>query len=702
MTYRARYFIYGVIFGCCFPVFASIFDVIMQGLPLDMDSIMQVQRIQPLHWVIDSAPLFLGVFAGIKQDKVQQRTAALTEEIAERTRAEQKVKRLNRIYAVLSGINTTIVRTHGRQELFAEACRIAVEHGQFRMAWIGLLDPSGVNITPVARAGFDDGYLDQMRLITRDDVPDSYPLVAQVLRENVPIICNDIGTDPQMARWREEALRRGYCSLVVFPLVVEDKAVGLLALYATETGFFDSQEMKLLVDLASNLSFALDYLEKRDRLNYLANYDSLTGLPSRPLLLDRLNQELAHRPVSAFALLFVGIDHFKKINDSLGHNSGDQLLKQLAIRFADSLREGDTVAHLGGDEFVWIMVNMPSEEDASVLAQKILKLGAEPFIIDGRELFVTCSIGIALSTNDGKDAETLMMNASAALYRAKDQGHNNAQFCTAEMNAKALQRLTLESKLRHALEHSEFQVHYQPKLSLANGQVVGAEALVRWLHPEMGMISPADFIPLAEETGLIVPLGEWVLNNACQQMRRWLDAGLAVPPVAVNLSARQFRQENLVQMVRQALHTHQLEAKLLALEITESAAMHDVEQTISILHELKAIGIKLSLDDFGTGYSSLSYLKRFPIDQLKIDKAFVNDIITNPDDAAICIAIIGIAHNLKMTVIAEGVETEDQMNFLRQQRCDEMQGYYFSRPLPAVEYAQLLAAGRGLALREVP
>ncbi len=372
---------------------------------------------------------------------VAQRTAALTEEITERKRAEEKVKRLNRIYAVLSGISTTIVRIHDRQELFTEACRIAVEHGQFRMAWIGLLNTPGEDVTPLAKAGFEEGYLDQIRLTVRDDVLDACVLVARALREKTPSVCNDIGADPQMARWRGEALQRGYRSAVAFPLRVSDKVVGVFVLYAKETDFFDTEEMKLLVELAADVSFALDRIEKEERLNYLAYYDVLTGLPNRTLFQDRLGQALtyANRHEGGLAVLLIDLDHFKNVNDSLGHHAGDQLLKQLATRLAGSLREADTAARLGGDEFVALLNNVASEKDATVVTQKILKLGIEPFTIDGHELFVTCSIGIAFYPKDGEDAETLLKNADAALYRAKDQGRNNAQFYSAEMNVKALQ-----------------------------------------------------------------------------------------------------------------------------------------------------------------------------------------------------------------------------------------------------------------------
>ena len=620
------------------------------------------------------------------------RMLGVSQEITERKSVEDKVKRLNRIYSVLSGINNAIIRVRDRQELFAEACRIAVENGQFRMAWIGLLDPNGEDVTPVAKAGFDEGYLDVIRFTARDDVPDAYEPAARALREKTPVVCNDIGTDPLMARWHKAALQRAYRSLVVFPLRMGGKITGLLALYASEKGFFDAEEMSLLTEIAGNISFSLEYIEKEARLHYLAYHDVLTGLPGRILFQDRLDQAMtyANRHAVKLAVLLMDLDNFKNINDGLGHHAGDILLQQFAARLTSNLREGDTVARLGGDEFASVLVGVASEEDASVVAQKILQLSTEPFTIDGHELFVTFSIGISFYPKDGEDAQTLLKNADAALYRAKDQGRNNFQFCSAEMNAKALQRLTLENSLRNALKQQEFLLHYQPRVDLHSGEITGMEALVRWQHPEHGLVPPGRFIPAAEDSGLIVPLGTWVLHTACAQNKAWQAAGFKPVCVAVNLSGRQFRQKDLAEVVTRILQETGLDAAYIELELTESMVMHDVEASIATLTRLKTIGVKVSIDDFGTGYSSLSYLKRFPIDFLKIDQSFVRDISTSPDNAAITKAIISMSHDLGLKVIAEGVETEMQKSFLRLHQCDEMQGYLFSRPVPANEFEMLL------------
>lgn len=439
-----------------------------------------------------------------------------------------------------------------------------------------------------------------------------------------------------------------------------------------------------------------------NQLEHQANYDALTELPNRNLSQDRLGQALsyARRHGRDLAVMFIDLDHFKNINDSLGHNIGDLLLKLVSARLAGCVREGDTVARQGGDEFAVILSEIAAEEDATVVARKILKVIAEPFTIEGHELHVTGSIGIALHPKDGEDSQTLLKNADAALYRAKDMGRNNTQFYAAEMNVKAMERLMLENGLRHALERNEFVVHYQPRVGMRSGEITGMEALVRWQHPELGLISPVRFIPVAEETGLIVPLGEWVLRTACEQNKAWQRAGLKPVCVAVNLSARQFKHQDLVQVVADILKETGIDPGYLELEMTESLIMQNVEETIATLTRLKAIGVRLAIDDFGTGYSSLSYLKRFPIDMLKIDQSFVRNITTDPDDAVIAKTIISMAHDMQLNVIAEGVETEGQKSFLRLRHCDEMQGYLFSRPVPAGEFEVLLRERRCLQMDE--
>jgi diguanylate cyclase (GGDEF)-like protein/PAS domain S-box-containing protein len=442
----------------------------------------------------------------------------------------------------------------------------------------------------------------------------------------------------------------------------------------------------------------LDVTERKRheaQLVYHAHHDALTGLPNRNLLLDRLRQAIAaaQRYHRIMAVLFVDLDHFKFVNDSLGHGAGDALLRLASMRLQECVRENDTVARLGGDEFVLLLTDVEREEGVALIAERVLQSLARPFPLGGDEAFVGCSIGASLYPRDSQDGEGLLRCADIAMYRAKEGGRNDFQFYTQEMQTRFSERMTLETSLRRALERDEFRLHYQPQIEVATGRVVGAEALIRWVHPEQGLISPAQFIPLAEETGLIVPIGEWVLDEACSQSRQWRAAGLEVPGVAVNLSARQFRQKNLVQLVEQALRLHGLDAMNLELELTESLVMHDPDQAIAILRRLKEIGVRLALDDFGTGYSSLSHLRRFPIDELKIDQSFIRDIAASPDDAAITAAMVSLAHGLKLTVVAEGVETTEQLKFLRRHQCDRVQGYLFSRPLPAPDFALLLERG---------
>ncbi len=434
------------------------------------------------------------------------------------------------------------------------------------------------------------------------------------------------------------------------------------------------------------------------RIQHMAHHDVLTGLPNRALLQDRLSQAIAYaeRYAQPIWVVFIDLDRFKFVNDSLGHKAGDQLLNAMAQRLQSATRETDTVARLGGDEFVLVLPARSDEAMAGGILQRIMDSIAQPLAIAEQTFYLGCSMGVAIYPADGSSAEELIEHADIAMYRAKETGRNNFQFYTAAMNAGMLERLRLESALRSALERDEFVLHYQPQVDLQSGRVVGMEALIRWQHPQLGMVSPLRFISLAEETGLIVPIGAWVLRTACAQNQAWQQAGLGPLRIAVNLSARQFAQPGLAQSIGAALAESGLAPQYLDLELTESLVMTDVERTIEVLRELKALGLQLSIDDFGTGYSSLSYLKRFPIDVLKIDQSFVRDITHHPDDALIVMSIIALAHNLKLHVIAEGVETQEQLDYLQQHGCDEMQGYFFSRPVPAAEFEQLLRQGKQL------
>ncbi|GAB4507503.1 MAG: hypothetical protein Tsb0026_03230 [Sulfuricaulis sp.] len=450
------------------------------------------------------------------------------------------------------------------------------------------------------------------------------------------------------------------------------------------------------------LSITRDISERKQterRLRQLAHFDSLTDLPNRVQFIERLEQTMADadRNERLVGVVFLDLDRFKYINDSLGHEKGDSLLREVAVRLSGAVRRGDTVARLSGDEFALVLADMGHVDDAIHVAQKILDVFHQPFRIAGHDLFVTASLGITLYPFDDRGAQELLRNADVAMYRAKESGKNNYQFYVAEMSAKVTERLTLENDLRHALERGEFSLNYQPIADCQSGKTVGMEALLRWKHPERGMISPALFIPLAEETGYIISIGEWVLRTACEQCRRWQKMGFSSLYVAVNLSSRQFHQKDLPASIYHILQETGLPPASLGLELTEGLVMQQAEASVNTLRELKAMDIRISIDDFGTGYSSLSYLKRFPIDVLKIDQSFVRDIPKDEDDAAIASTIITMAHSLGLKVVAEGVETAAQLNFMREHQCDAMQGYFFSKPLPADQFENFLKNGTQLA-----
>ncbi|MCP5268182.1 MAG: EAL domain-containing protein [Zoogloeaceae bacterium] len=421
------------------------------------------------------------------------------------------------------------------------------------------------------------------------------------------------------------------------------------------------------------------------RIQHMAHHDFLTGLPNRILLIDRFRQAeaAAQRNDGRYALLFIDLDRFKNVNDTLGHTIGDQLLCDVASRLVGTVRATDTISRQGGDEFIILLSDIDSPETVAHVARKVMAALSEPFRLGGHQITVTPSIGISVSPEDGDDLDSLLKHADLAMYDAKQQGRNNYQFFRREMNARSLEMLLMESDLRLALKKGEFVLHYQPQRDVTTGQIAGVEALLRWQHPERGLVSPADFIPMAEDTGLIVPIGQWVLETACRQLVQWRATGWSHLRMAVNLSAVQFRQTNLVEQVRHLLDAEQLPADALELEVTESILMSDAERTALILNEFGAMGVTLAIDDFGTGYSSLAYLKRFSVDVLKVDRSFVHNIGSNKGDAAICSAIIGLAHNLHLMVVAEGVETQAQYDWLAANGCHIIQGYFTGRPAPA-------------------
>jgi diguanylate cyclase (GGDEF)-like protein len=430
-----------------------------------------------------------------------------------------------------------------------------------------------------------------------------------------------------------------------------------------------------------------------DTLKHQTTHDALTRLPNRALLEDRLEQAISYADQYGrlMTVVFIDLDGFQLINDTLGHKAGDELLKIMAARLSGCLRSVDTLARTGGDEFAIVLYDQPGDgTEIGPALNELLEAIARPIQIGGQGVQLTGSLGVATYPADGTDADALLMNADAAMYRAKAAGRNNFQFYAAEMNGTNLEKLAQREDLRHAVERGEFYLEYQPQIEMGSGRVTGVEALIRWQHPEQGLVAPVQFIPLAEETGLIVPIGEWVLRTACFQTKAWQDAGLPAFSVSVNVSARQFKERTLIEQIARALRDSGLEARFLELELTESMVMEDLERALQSMQALRAMGVQFSIDDFGTGYSSLSALKRFPIARLKIDRAFVRDIPGDEEDKAIAKAIISLGHELNLKVIAEGVETEEQLEFLRTHGCDEMQGYLFSPPVSAAELPALI------------
>jgi diguanylate cyclase (GGDEF)-like protein/PAS domain S-box-containing protein len=748
---------------------------------------------------------------------------AMIQDITQRKVAEAKVQRLTNLYAALSQCNQAIVRCTSEAELLPQVCRDAVNFGGMKMAWIGMLDTASGMVKPVASFGSGIDYLDGLDISADAGKPSGHGPSGISISENRPVWCQDFLHDPATAFWHERGAKFGWGASASLPLHRKGAAIGTFNVYTAEVNAFDEAAQNLLIEMAMDVSYALDrftteaerkqeqtqlrklsqvveqnpnaiiitdleanieyvnpafvkatgynlaeiigqsphllqpgknpqtyadmwahlhngsswqgeiihqhkdgseyieslyvspmrdaggrithYLwvkeditEQKDadgRIQYLANFDALTGLPNRIQLDDQLKYALsqAKRNDGYLAVMFLDLDRFKDINDTLGHSIGDAFLVEVARRMRLLLREGDTVSRLGGDEFI-LLLPRSDARGAAQIAQKLLNAIAEPYQIEQYDFVMTASIGIALYPGDGADIVTLSKSADTAMYRAKQDGRNCYRFFTAEMQARATRSLQLVNALRHALERDQFQVHYQPQVSMRDERIIGAEALLRWQHPELGNVSPAEFIPAAEDSGLILPIGEWVLRTAVRQLKCWMDEGHPAMVIAVNLSAVQFRHPSLPDLVTSILNEAQLAPEHLELELTESVAMYDPLGAIAVMDNLHERGIRMSIDDFGTGYSSLNYLKKFKVYKLKIDQSFVRDISTDLEDKAIVAAIISMAKSLGLQTIAEGVETAEQMAFLREQGCDEVQGYHYSKPLPTAQFEAFAALFR--------
>lgn len=745
-----------------------------------------------------------------------------------RDKSERRAARMGHLYHALSEVNQAIVRMETEVELFPLVCRMAVEFGGMKMAWVGRLDETTGMVTPVASHGAGTGYLSGMTISARAGIAEGEGPTGKAIRENQPVIINDYLGSPITRPWHERARQYGWKSSGAFPVPRNGKPFAVLNVYHPKAGAFDENAINLFMEMSSDISFALDNFDREDqrlgfekalvesesrlstilesvgaciylkdtsgrylfvnqpvldlwgarkddvigfgdekffddhtvarirendrlvfekgevlekeeidtvkatgvtktywsvklplrradgtiyalcgistditehkareeKIRYLSSYDSLTGLPNRELLEDKTRIALASAKASGtqVCLMCINLDRFKIINDSLGHSTGDSVLRELSRRLTAELHLDSTLTRLSGDDFI-LLLPWASLDQAATLAQQLLRIISSPIHLNGHRLAPTASIGIACFPDHGRNFEQLVQSADAALFSAKQKGPGNYQVFDQLMRAQADETLQIENELREALENNQLVLHYQPQVDMVTGRISGVEALVRWQHPEKGLIPPVKFIPVAEQSGLIIDIGNWVMQTAARQQAAWHTQGLPVASVAVNLSAVQLYRDNFFQTVESVLSGNNLSRNMLELELTESIAMEHSTRTLTTLRQLQVMGVTLTIDDFGTGYSSMSYLKRYPVHKLKIDKSFVDGLATNPEDQAIVVAIIGVAKGLGFKTVAEGVETKEQWQFLRDHGCDAYQGYYYSKPLPAQAVTELLQAG---------
>ncbi|MGI8906144.1 MAG: EAL domain-containing protein [Candidatus Sumerlaeaceae bacterium] len=634
-------------------------------------------------------------------------TAAIGEDITEKTEARVRLARLNRVYAMLSGINKLIVTVRSAEELLREACRIASETGNFSKAFIEVIDMQTGLFKMVAAHGIESEYYEELARELKQQLPLGNGIVAESFRERRPVIVNDLKNDSRPLG-KVQSLAGGSRSIVALPLVTSGQVTAVLVLHAESVDFFDEEEMKLLVELAGNISVGLEHIQNSEKLDYLAYYDPLTGLANRRLFLERVGQNLesageANRMIAVFVL---DVERFKTINEALGREDGDALLMQIAdrlriqgrdhSRFAGiegdrfaPLRDGTRLSRIAGDHFAGVSTEAQNEEQLlQMVDAKLKRCFGTPFRVGESEIHISAKIGIAVYPNDGVNAETLLNNATAAVKTAKAGSEQHA-FYTAEMTERTTATLKFENKLRRALENDEFVLHYQPKVDVATRRIVGVEALIRWQSPDLGLVPPLKFIPLMEETGMIMDVGAWALSKAVSDHLLWSRMQLNAPRVAVNVSAVQLRKKDFLATILKAAMDG-VNPTALDLEITESVIMEDVADSIQKLKEIREFGISLAIDDFGTGYSSLAYLTKLPVQTVKIDRSFINRMLEDPDTMTLVQSIISLAHSLRLKVVAEGVELEEQAKMLGLLRCDEMQGYLVSKPVPFDRLANML------------
>ncbi len=617
----------------------------------------------------------------------------------ERKRSERAARRLAKMYAALSATNEAILRARTAVELYQLVCDAAVHVGNSLAAAVLLIEPETTSLRPVVGTGQSVEQIEQTRFSIDPDDVYGRGVCGKAFRTQSTHVNEDVLNSDQGKPWRESSLQTGVVASCGVPLTNDGKSIGVILFFLSKSSAMDKEIIALLTRIGKNVSFALENFDRADeknqadeRIQFLATHDDLTRLPNRVMFNQLFEQSirLARRDNHQCAVLFIDLDRFKVINDSLGHAAGDTLLIEVAKRLRDCVRDSDVVGRLGGDEFVVMLDRISDRDQVAVVARKILAALLSPILLAGHECSTTGSVGIAVFPENGNDALTLTKNADIAMYLAKEEGKNDFRFFSSEIKSQSIERLMLEADLRHALELDQFTLHYQPKLDVQTGRITGLEALLRWVHPELGDLPPMEFISLAEETGLIIPIGLWVLKTACAQNMAWQRDGLPAISMAVNLSPRQFLDENLLRDIDELLMSTGMPAHLLQLEITESMVMQNVDRAVKVLDQIQGRGVRLAIDDFGTGYSSMSLMKQFPIDTIKIDRSFVRDLENSSQDRAIAKAIISMGKALGLTVVAEGVETAEQDAFLRGHECDELQGYLFSRPIPAEAVALLL------------
>ncbi|HEV3008148.1 MAG TPA: EAL domain-containing protein [Burkholderiales bacterium] len=658
--------------------------LLAEGGVFDIDY--RIQRPEgTVRWVNSRAHLVRGAGG-------EERVDGVTRDITEQVEHRARIERLSRIRELLGTLNSAIVRVRERDLLFDEFCRIAVSHGGFVLARIVEVDRHG-KASLAATTEADPTLFRRMIDDYNRDPAASESLFAKALHTGESMISNDLADDARVSMHQRAALtREGNYSLALLPLKVDGRLAGLVALRAREPGFFDHDELRLLSEMVSNISFALELMDKQDRISYLALYDPLTGLPNRKLFHQRLTQALegARRSRGTVALALIDLERFKAINDTLGQQVGDRVLQAVGKRLQEAAGDIHRVARLGANLFALMFQEIgEAEEVARLIEAGSRTLFSAPFTVEGREVPLAAKAGIAVFPDDGADADALLRNAEAALKRAKETGERYL-FYAPEINARVSEQVELEHRLRKAVEQGELFLHYQPKFDLATRKIVGVEALMRWRSPDGGLVSPAKFVPVLEQTGLIFEAGQQVLAAAQRTHAGWKARGLNAPRIAVNVSALQLRRKSFVADVRAALGNMETDGGGVDLEVTESLLMTEVDESIAKLRELRQLGLHISLDDFGTGYSSLAYLSKLPLDALKIDRSFVHGMTEKADDTSIISTIISLAQSLRLKVIAEGVETEQQAQLLRLLRCDQVQGYLFSPPVPAEKIETLL------------